>query len=70
MVFTNVTIVDVAEPECALWEQLEGLLLENYGQGYQVIDIGGFTTVREQITCERAVLNCTIVRLYLFDPSF
>jgi hypothetical protein len=70
VVFTNVTIVDVAEPECALWEQLEGSLLENHGQRYQVIDIGGFTTVREQTTCERAVSNCTIVRLHLFDPSF
>jgi hypothetical protein len=69
-VFTNVTLVDVAEPECALWEQLEGSLLENHRQRYQVIDIGDFATLCEQITCKRPVSNFTIVRLDLFDPSF
>jgi hypothetical protein len=70
VVFTNVTIVDVPEPECALWEQLEGSLLETHGQRYQVIDIGGFTTVCWQISRERAVSDCIVVRLHLLDTSY
>jgi hypothetical protein len=45
VIFRNVTIVDIPEPECALWEHLDRSLLESHGQRYHVIDIGGFTTV-------------------------
>jgi hypothetical protein len=65
----SVTVIDLPEPECALWGQLGADLPEKAGHRYQVIDIGGFTTVCGRFKRVRIVFDNATVRFHLLDPS-
>jgi hypothetical protein len=67
----SVTVVDLPEPECALWGQLGPELPKKAEHRYQVIDIGGFTTVCGRVSQVNVMVNVNnaTVRFHLLDPS-
>jgi hypothetical protein len=65
----SVTVSDLPEPECALWGQLGRDLLTKANHRYQVIDIGGFTTVCRCASHKIILANAPAVRFDLLDPA-
>ena len=65
----SVTVSDLPEPECALWGQLGAELLTKAEHRYQVIDIGGFTTVCRSVCRVAIIANATVVRFHFLDPA-
>jgi hypothetical protein len=65
----SVTVVDLPEPGCALWGQLGAELPKKVKHRYQVIDIGGFTTVCGHFSQVRITIDNATVRFHLLDPS-
>jgi hypothetical protein len=64
-----VTVVDLPEPECALWDQLGDESPKKAEHRYQVIDTGGFTTVCQRVSQVNIMVNNAIVCFHLLDPS-